>query len=222
MTALANLNAMASLTKEQVVSNLAARIAQLDVDTPDAKYDDCYRQMGQSKSFAEVLKQQYPKLFLKYDDPNTVIDVSYVRNISEGQKELIAQVENTEFKENSSINNTVSFANLSIEFFSSLANFTPAAITVFEDLHRSIIVADNLYIFLAGHTDNTRTDGVNIPLLEQCTQTVKSWLQQKNSAKYPNSRFTFVQGFGSTTPITDNTAASGKQKNRRVIVFLGN
>jgi len=173
-------------------------------------------------TFADILKQQYPKLFPKYEDPSKIIDVSFVQNIAASQSNLITKAEKSSFTENTSITNTVSSANLSIEFASGSANFTSSATKTLEQLYRSTIVADNLYITIQGHTDNVGGDGINIPLSQRRAEAVRTWLQNKNATKYPSKRFSSVEGFGSTQPVADNSSELGKQKNRRVTIVLGN
>ncbi len=63
-----------------------------------------------------------------------------------------------------------------------------------------------------GHTDSQGEDDYNMTLSQKRTESVKTYLMSKGIME---SRLT-AQGFGETKPISDNTSAGGRAKNRRV------
>lgn len=68
-----------------------------------------------------------------------------------------------------------------------------------------------------GHTDSTGNDGINIPLSTKRAESVVTYLK---SCGVPASQFQNVVGKGSSEPVADNSTTEGKQKNRRVEVYL--
>ena len=72
-------------------------------------------------------------------------------------------------------------------------------------------------IDIQGHTDSKGTDAINNPLSMNRAQSVANYL---NTCGVPVSQFKNVSGFGSTQPVADNATEEGRQKNRRVEVYL--
>ena len=70
----------------------------------------------------------------------------------------------------------------------------------------------NLKLAVEGHTDNSGTDKINIPLSKKRAETIENALIAKGIAK---ERLT-AEGFGSTRPIDTNKTPQGKANNRRV------
>lgn len=68
-----------------------------------------------------------------------------------------------------------------------------------------------------GYTDNTGSDGINLPLSENRAKSVYNYL---TSCGVQASQFKNVTGFGATNFVADNTTEAGRQANRRVEVYL--
>lgn len=73
------------------------------------------------------------------------------------------------------------------------------------------------HVDIYGHTDNTGNDGINIPLSNSRAESVVNYLK---SCGVSPSQFQKVEGKGSSSPVADNTTATGRQQNRRVEVYL--
>jgi outer membrane protein OmpA-like peptidoglycan-associated protein len=72
----------------------------------------------------------------------------------------------------------------------------------------------NVQIF--GHTDNTGTDNINIPLSQQRAAAVQNYIiSQGVSANRLN-----WTGKGSSEPVADNSTTAGKAQNRRVEIYI--
>lgn len=71
-------------------------------------------------------------------------------------------------------------------------------------------------IRIEGHTDNTGSDMINIPLSKARAETVRNYLVL-NGLETANIQ---VEGQGATRPIGDNTTEIGRAKNRRVEVTV--
>jgi outer membrane protein OmpA-like peptidoglycan-associated protein len=85
------------------------------------------------------------------------------------------------------------------------------------EIFESAVVAEGLKIAVFGHTDNSGSDAVNLPLSEQRAAAVKAYLQKKGLS----ANRIEAKGLGSAQPIADNSTEAGKSKNRRVEIILG-
>lgn len=72
-------------------------------------------------------------------------------------------------------------------------------------------------IDVQGYTDNTGNDAINNPLSVKRAQSVANYLTS-NGVQY--ARLKNVNGYGASNPVADNSTAEGRQKNRRVEVYL--
>ena len=76
--------------------------------------------------------------------------------------------------------------------------------------------ANQLAIVVHGHTDNTGSDAVNNPLSQNRANSVKNYLSSQGIS---STRIT-ARGYGSTSPVADNSTASGREQNRRVEISV--
>ena len=72
-------------------------------------------------------------------------------------------------------------------------------------------------IDVQGYTDNTGNDAINNPLSVKRAQSVANYLTS-NGVQY--AQLKNVNGYGASNPVADNSTAEGRQKNRRVEVYL--
>jgi len=72
-------------------------------------------------------------------------------------------------------------------------------------------------IDIAGFTDSTGTNAINIPLSTERAATVAHWLER--NVGVPASRI-HVHGYGSADPVACNCTTSGRARNRRVTVAI--
>ncbi|AYD48382.1 OmpA family protein [Arachidicoccus soli] len=84
----------------------------------------------------------------------------------------------------------------------------------YESLDRvaELLVNKNFSLKLAGHTDNTGSNSLNMRLSKDRAESVKSYLVSKGANP---SRIEAV-GYGDTQPIATNDTPEGRQQNRRV------
>lgn len=85
----------------------------------------------------------------------------------------------------------------------------------YTELDRMVnIMGENaqMKIEISGHTDNTGSEALNLKLSEARAKTVVDYLVHKG---INSSRMQF-KGYGSSQPISENTTAAGRSKNRRV------
>lgn len=84
-----------------------------------------------------------------------------------------------------------------------------------EKIYNLLIQAENSKLTIVGHTDNAGNPDSNLSLSKNRAQTVVNYLTQKG---IPSTRFQLIDGKGQNEPVSGNTSASGKAKNRRVVV----
>lgn len=75
----------------------------------------------------------------------------------------------------------------------------------------------DMAIDVQGYTDSTGSDAINNPLSVKRAQSVASYLTS-NGVQYAQMKN--VNGYGSSNPVADNATADGRQKNRRVEIYL--
>lgn len=70
----------------------------------------------------------------------------------------------------------------------------------------------NVSVEVAGHTDSTGTEKINLPLSQQRAESVVSYVVGKGVAQ---STLT-AKGYGSSTPVASNGTSEGRAQNRRI------
>lgn len=95
-------------------------------------------------------------------------------------------------------------------------NLLPTSFVELEKVIGILKQNTDLKIALAGHTDNIGNKSYNIELSKNRAKSVRDYLISKGITE---SRITY-QGFGSISPIVDNSTESGRAKNRRVELVL--
>ncbi|QEC41743.1 OmpA family protein [Pseudobacter ginsenosidimutans] len=113
--------------------------------------------------------------------------------------------------------NVVASAEWRINFDVGRASIRPEGEDVLEQIYNLLIQAEDSKLELIGHTDNTGTKEGNYSLSAARAESVKNYLVKKG---IPADRFQKVDGKGQDEPIEDNSTASGKAKNRRVVITL--
>jgi outer membrane protein OmpA-like peptidoglycan-associated protein/tetratricopeptide (TPR) repeat protein len=89
---------------------------------------------------------------------------------------------------------------------------TSGSYTELDRLVNIMIENAQMKIEISGHTDKTGSEPLNFKLSEARAKVVVEYLVQKGIGR---SRMEF-RGYGSLQPISDNTTAAGRTKNRRV------
>lgn len=89
--------------------------------------------------------------------------------------------------------------------------------TILRDLAVTLKNNPSTHITVIGYTDNTGTDSINLPLSRQRAESVANYLVSMGVA---SNRFT-VEGKGSSNPVASNDTATGRAKNRRVEIYVG-
>ena len=167
-------------------------------------------------TFGNLMVKMYPALMPTFLPYEKAVDKSFLLSVISNHPELMqGKAMQTNYAEE--ITSTVSSKSYSIEFETGSANIKPASYKLLNEIFESAVVAEGLKIGVYGHTDNSGSDDVNIPLSEKRAEAVKAYLLKKG---LPSTRIE-AKGYGSVKPIADNNTQAGKSKNRRVEIVLG-
>lgn len=167
-------------------------------------------------TFGNLMVQLYPSLMPTFMPYEKAVDKSFLLSVISNHPELMeGKAIQTNYADQ--ITSAVSSKSYSIEFETGSATIKAASYKLLDEIFQSAVVAEGLKIGVYGHTDNSGSDAVNIPLSEKRADAVKAYLQKKGLAE---NRIE-AKGFGSTKPIADNSSEAGKSKNRRVEIVLG-
>lgn len=104
-----------------------------------------------------------------------------------------------------------------LEFDLAKATIRPTSFNTLDKV-ANLIVAKNLSLKLAGHTDSQGSDAYNMRLSKDRAESVKAYLVSKGV----NPSRVEATGYGETQPIDTNATATGRQNNRRVEFTLFN
>ena len=111
---------------------------------------------------------------------------------------------------------TVTLTDDNVKFAHDMANVTPAAATVLDDLASKVkAYGKTVYLEIEGHTDSTGPDQYNIVLGERRAAAIRNYLTQK--AGLPLHAMNTIS-YGETEPIADNSSREGRSQNRRVVI----
>lgn len=172
--------------------------------------------------FANVVKQQYPKLVPNMLPVDKVLNTSYVQAVlaKYGENKQVA-ADAPKFQASAAISKVVSKKAWQINFDLGKATFTPETMAQLDELKMGLLIAGELAIEIHGHTDNTGDPGRNLSLSQARAEAVKIWLMQQSSTDFNSDRFSKIQGHGSDKPVATNDTDTGRAKNRRVEVVMG-
>jgi OmpA-OmpF porin, OOP family len=171
------------------------------------------------EGFGNIAKQQYPKLIPSFPGVTEAVNLRFLQDLAATTK--VTKAEDVSYTDTGgTIGDVVGQRNWSITFETGKATFTPQGAQTLDQLLQALQV-NKLYISVEGHTDNTGSDTVNIPLSKARAEAVVTYLQAKAPSLFPTTRFAKVEGYGSTKPIATNTTSEGKAQNRRVTITIG-
>ncbi len=194
------------------VFNLADAATYVGIVGGQDKYKSVYN------TFGNIDIEAYPEVMSSFIPYEEAVDWSYLRAAYNKFKDKAGNVSTTNFKSATKTNETVGDAAYSIEFNTGSAQIKPISYPTLDKILAQLNIANNSYVDLAGHTDNTGSDEQNVPLSKQRAEAVKQYLLSKDPSL--SERFSNVTGYGSQKPIADNSTNDGKAKNRRVEIKL--
>jgi outer membrane protein OmpA-like peptidoglycan-associated protein len=137
-----------------------------------------------------------------------VVNMGYISSVN-----LDSKIEAYEDNVATASNKVFSDGAFSVNFSPGSNKILPSSYKVLDKLYGQLLQAESMNIDLAGHTDKTGSDVVNIPLSKARAEAVGNYLVSKGLKK---TRIVSVEGYGSTKPIGTDS------ENRRVNIKLLN
>jgi len=158
----------------------------------------------------------YPSLMPGYLPYEKAVDKSFLLSVISNHPELLeGRASETQYA--SEITSEVSSRSYHIEFETGSAVIRPESYKMLDSIFESAVVAEGLKLGIYGHTDNSGSDAVNVPLSEKRAGAVKDYMLSKGLA----ANRIETKGYGSSKPVADNSTVDGRGRNRRVEIVLG-
>src|SRR5580693_5600619 len=167
-------------------------------------------------TFGDLMVRMYPSLMPNFMPYEKAVDKSFLLTVISNHPELL-EGKAIETQYASEITSEVSSRSYHIEFETGSAVVRPESYRMLDSIFESAVVAEGLKLGVYGHTDNSGSDDVNVPLSEKRADAVKEYLLGKGLGA---SRIE-TKGYGSSKPVADNSTAAGRGRNRRVEIVLG-
>lgn len=171
-------------------------------------------------TFGNICKEAYPEVLSSFYPYEDATDWSFLKAVySKAKKSGTAgSVSKTDFS-SAQKGDVIGDAAYSIEFNTGSAEISPSSYSVLDRIVGLLTNADNSFVEVLGHTDNTGNEQANQSLSEQRAASVAAYLKGKNDDLAEANKLVF-KGLGQSKPIADNNTATGKAKNRRVEIKL--
>jgi len=103
-----------------------------------------------------------------------------------------------------------------VTFATDSSDLSPAFFDLLNSVGKVLGEFEQTVVEVAGHTDSTGSDAHNQGLSERRAGSVSSYLRSQGVI----SARLIVIGMGESRPVADNSAASGRQANRRVEITM--
>ena len=146
--------------------------------------------------FGGFIHELYPDYMPNRLAYNKAVNLSSLERVAEKMKASHEITKKATVKfETGSIKEKVSERSYAIQFEVGKASLTSSGVAAMQSMYNDLNTHD-LRITISGHTDNTGTDEVNIPLSLARAKTVANWLKSKNAASFPDARFSDIKGYG--------------------------
>lgn len=103
-----------------------------------------------------------------------------------------------------------------ISFATGRHDIQPRLIPILDQFAQGLNQQPAMEVRIVGHTDNTGSDAINLPLSVNRAQSARDHLVTRGVAA---SRIR-IEGRGASEPIADNSTEAGRARNRRIDIFL--
>lgn len=167
-------------------------------------------------TFGTLQSKYYSKDLPSYLDYTKAFDKSVLMSVVANNPDLLQGKINLTDYTNTKMTNKIGNKSYHIEFVTGSAQITEASKSVLDDIFQDAVTADGTKILIGGHTDNVGNDASNMTLSEQRAQSVLAYLKSKGLTP---ARLE-AKGYGSSSPIADNSSPAGRAQNRRVEITL--
>lgn len=175
--------------------------------------------------FGNLVSSQYPEFVPRFDPASSVVDPSYLRDISNrmtgSQRTLVAQAR-PRFTRSAAAtrqHKIVSRRQWNIQFKPNTANFTPQAKALLTQLSRDLLIAGGTVVEVHGHTDNAGDPRRSMPLSKARALAVERYLETLSPVNFPQGRV-HAYAHGESQPLVPNTSPENRARNRRVEIVL--
>jgi OOP family OmpA-OmpF porin len=167
-------------------------------------------------TFGNLMVKMYPALMPGFMPYEKAVDKSFLLSVISNHPELLeGKAIGTKYADQ--ITEAVSSRSYHIEFETGSATISPSSYKMLDEIFESAVVAEGLKLGIYGHTDNSGSDVVNIPLSGKRAAAVQDYLVRKGLKE---DRIE-AKGLGAAKPVADNSTADGRSRNRRVEIVLG-
>lgn len=143
---------------------------------------------------------------------NEAVNLFFLKNINDVDAGQVAKTDYTETK-----TEVMASGEWNINFATGSNNIQSSSNGDLETIYNLLVQAEQTKVSVIGHTDNTGSDTVNVPLSKSRAQAVVNYLVSKGISA---NRIQLVDGKGSSEPIADNSSNYGRAQNRRVQITL--
>jgi OOP family OmpA-OmpF porin len=192
------------------VLNYADALQYYGITDGTDRYKAVYEQV--SKYLVDLNPMDYNKAVptgpVPYDDAVNLYFLKSITGVDAGKTTKVDYTA-TKTKVMGSGHWNINFANASSQIQGSEKDL--------EEIYNLLIQAETAKLSIVGHTDNVGGKQSNVDLSKGRANSVVEYLVNRG---LPRNRFQTVDGRGDAEPISDNTSASGKAKNRRVDITL--
>ncbi len=103
-----------------------------------------------------------------------------------------------------------------ISFATGRYDIQPRLIPILDQFAQGLNQQPAMEVRIVGHTDNTGSDAINLPLSVNRAQSARDHLVARGVAA---SRIR-IEGRGASEPLADNSTEAGRARNRRIEIFL--
>lgn len=140
------------------------------------------------------------------------VDLSYLKSIHDVETQAVEKIDYTTQR-----TEVMASGEWHINFATNSDVIQSDSYDELETVYNLLVQAENTKVTIVGHTDNTGSSEINVPLSKNRANSVSEFLKKKG---IQSNRIQYVDGKGDSEPIGDNNTSSGKAKNRRVTITL--
>ena len=170
---------------------------------------------------ATRLKRLLPQRLENYATVDQVVDLSFIKEITDEQSE--GGIYTAKFEPGANVG-TVVKANYQINFDTGSAKVKPSEVARLQEIRNLLIRATDTKVIIEGHTDNVGDLGSNLALSSSRAQSVWQWLKDSDPTgiNISERRLENVEGYGPHKPLPGNKNQTEAERaaNRRVVIIL--
>jgi outer membrane protein OmpA-like peptidoglycan-associated protein len=170
---------------------------------------------------ATRLKRLLPQRLENYATVDQVVDLSFIREMTDEQSE--GGIYTAKFEPGANVG-TVVKANYQINFDTGSAKVKPSETARLQEIRNLLIRATDTKVIIEGHTDNVGDLGSNLALSSARAQSVWQWLKDSDTTgiNINERRLENVEGYGPHKPLPGNKNLTEAERaaNRRVVIIL--